>query len=448
MHEPYPFDDGFQVALCGLLTADLTWARRMVPLLRADGFSVPEVRTWVELSQQYLQDYHAAPTLVELRQCGHQVHVDGRLSMAKLSVLGQLLDQLEYAGRKNPAQSMGREFAEKSLLLEIRRERFTGALDGVMKLAREDCFEEAAQSLVDSLRGLGTDPYDPEKPGLILRKDGLLADGEEEGDEDALASVRHPTGIADLDSVMEGGLAAGELGVLMGLPKQGKSQGLLRIALTETRHGRVVVYYTMELSRRAVAARTVAALRNRPINSAWRLPTPKLLRLAGKAAGKYGGVLVVKKFPSGRADTRDIRKHLRVLARSWSLVPSMIIVDYVDITAPTTGEGGGLYEAGGQVCQDLKELAEEYRVPVWTASQAVRGGTEKELIGIGDVAHSFKKIHILDVMISINRTPDEVAAHQVRLFLAASRFCEDGVELGPYTTAYANARFLEEGWET
>ncbi len=58
---------------------------------------------------------------------------------------------------------------------------------------------------------------------------------------------------------------------------------------------------------------------------------------------------------------------------------------------------------------------------VLTATQTNRAGASKAVAKMDDVAEDFNKIRIADLVISINRTDEERAMGEARLFFAASR---------------------------
>ena len=62
-----------------------------------------------------------------------------------------------------------------------------------------------------------------------------------------------------------------------------------------------------------------------------------------------------------------------------------------------------------------------FRSPVWTATQAARRALSKELVTIADIAESYEKSNVADVIIALCQTREEKEADMLRLFAAKIR---------------------------
>lgn len=430
----YPFPESFQRALCNLLVSDLAWAHRVLPVLDDDGFSSAEPATLVKVARRFREEHQEAPSVVELRQAFAQGVYDGWLTAKQAERVGHLLEELEagvWLGR------LSRENAERVLLKEVRQRRFLSAFDQALGLAKQGQFEDVLGLFEDSYHVLGAANGVGDGHGLAFGQVHLPPR--------SLKRTRFPTGIAELDAALEGGLGAGELGVIAGLPKGGKSMCLLRVALHSALQGRPAVYYTLELSEEDVVARAAAALSGVLINEARRDGGAAMACLQQRLLAAQSA-FVVRHFPAGMACVRDVRRHLNQLHRQFSVKPGLVVVDYGDIFAAQNSIGKR-YDDLGTVYTDLRGLAEEMGIPVWTGSQGKRDAAEKEVVEMQDLAESFRKAHVADLIVGLCRSADEKTAEQLRLYIAACRFAADGVELGPFQTDYARGRFVAEGWE-
>lgn len=231
-----------------------------------------------------------------------------------------------------------------------------------------------------------------------------------------------PTGLIHLDIAMEGGLAAGELGVIVAPPNYGKSMALVNIG-----HGAMgpvskatVVHFSLEMSKTSVAKRYSA-------RSIFRFPKP------GDDLAEYGREFssIAKYFLPGQVriirmdgSIQDIRTRINRLI-DVGYEPDLIIVDYGDLIKPTRFRNDR-YSELGDVFQELRELGseEEYNCPVWTATQANRGSLGKEVITMADLAESFQKAMVADAMVAICQTRTEEQNGQGRLFVAKLRDAE------------------------
>jgi hypothetical protein len=108
------------------------------------------------------------------------------------------------------------------------------------------------------------------------------------------------------------------------------------------------------------------------------------------------------------------------------LNPDVIIVDYADLLRGTGAEKR--HELEG-IYEDLRGLAGEYEVPVWTASQANRSALEEDVIGAEKIAESYGKVMVADFVISLSRKVQDKLAGTGRWHVIKNRFGPDGITL-------------------
>jgi len=104
--------------------------------------------------------------------------------------------------------------------------------------------------------------------------------------------------------------------------------------------------------------------------------------------------------------------------------PDLIIVDYADLLR---GTGKEIRHELGNIYEDLRGLAGEYEVPVWTASQANRSALEDDVIGAEKIAESYSKIMTADFVLSLSRKIEDKIAGTGRWHVIKNRFGPDGI---------------------
>ena len=106
--------------------------------------------------------------------------------------------------------------------------------------------------------------------------------------------------------------------------------------------------------------------------------------------------------------------------------PDMVIIDYGDLLRPMRylkekrNELESIYE-------ELRAIATEYEVPVWTASQTNRSGLNAEVITMESISEAFNKCFVADFIFTISRTIDDKAVNGGRVFVAKNRNGPDGI---------------------
>lgn len=249
------------------------------------------------------------------------------------------------------------------------------------------------------------------------------------------------TDLVDLDSLMSGGLKAGQLGIWMGPTGAGKSIALVHCGKRAVVGGMKVLHYTLELSAQDIADRYDAAWTHSNISHLDHYGTGISDRIT-QLADKHGfhGRLMIKGYPTGMASVNTIRGHLRMLETvGW--VPDVIIVDYLDLLKPLTNYNDE-YADLGAIAKDLRGLGIEQEVPLWSATQTNRAGFNQEIVDIEHMGDSIKKAQIADLIIALCRTREEKINNIMRLFFAKNRNGPDKVEV-EIRTDYAKMCFFD-----
>lgn len=244
------------------------------------------------------------------------------------------------------------------------------------------------------------------------------------------------TGIKGLDKVIVG-LGPGEEGVIMAAPKGFKSGTLTHLGGAAMSQRLKVVYYTFELAKHRVIERferKFAGIFRKQLIDEHR----KIERVL-KRINVIGGGLLVKEYPMKRATVDDLYSHLE-LVQSEGYKPDMIVVDYGAIMRPM--ERGEPHQQITGIYANLRGLAQEFCVPLWTAAQVNRKGVSKKIIKMDDVAEAFGIIPVCDVAIAICQTPEERQLNQARLFVAANRN-EMGYQTVPIVIDYDRMRIKQ-----
>jgi replicative DNA helicase len=238
-----------------------------------------------------------------------------------------------------------------------------------------------------------------------------------------LTRVCCPTGLDQLDKkeVLNGGLARGEIGVITAPTGVGKSHWLVHCGAEALKRGKNVLHYTFELTETAVGVRYDSHLCG--INSTDVID--KKEEILSRYEGNDYGRLIIKEYPTGSASIITIKNHLEKLAMK-DFKPGLIVIDYADIMR-STRQYDSLRHELKLIYEELRNLAMELKIPIWTASQANREASDKEVVGLGNMSEAYGKAMVADVVLSISRKQLEKATGAARLFVAKNRAGQDGV---------------------
>jgi replicative DNA helicase len=226
------------------------------------------------------------------------------------------------------------------------------------------------------------------------------------------------TGWNVVDDLMDGGLGPGELGVFVAPAGIGKSWGLVNVAANAVKKGLNVCFYTLELSAPYVGLRfdsvfTGIAAQNLKYH----------IEEVKECVEKLEGNLIVKYYPTKSATVNTVKAHLD-RCHMQGFKPDIIVVDYADLLR---GNGKEIRHELGNIYEDLRGLAGEYEIPVWTASQANRSALEDDVIGAEKIAESYSKIMTADFVLSLSRKIEDKVAGTGRWHVIKNRFGPDGI---------------------
>jgi len=241
-----------------------------------------------------------------------------------------------------------------------------------------------------------------------------------------IKSVRNPVPFLEgFDHKIGGGLAPGELGVILAATGGGKSMMLVKGAATALSHGKSVLYYSMELAEVSIANRFDSCLTGHKLNVLHQFP--QAVRDKVKEIYQIGGKLIIKEYPTGTASVNTIRSHVKHLERE-GFIPDVIFIDYADIMKPTTTFQEKRF-ALTSIYEALRALSMELNVPIWTASQASRAAINESKFDLKVISESLGKAQTADVILGIGRSDDDKLKRKAQLLCLKNRNGEDGYSL-------------------
>ncbi len=229
--------------------------------------------------------------------------------------------------------------------------------------------------------------------------------------------------MAGLDELIGGGLSPGELGVVIAPPGGGKSMALVKFASTALLQGKKVVYYTLELSEEVVGQRFDACINDIRLKNVWDYPEHISEKLDDLA--KLGGGLKIKEFLEGGVTVNTIKAHLKTLEIE-GFIPDVIFVDYLGLMKPL-GSYAEKRHALTDIAEGLRNIANNMRVPLWSAHQTNRTAIQEERINTAHVGESLGIIATVDLALGLGR-PDEMKENnQAMLGIIKNRLGQDGI---------------------
>jgi len=390
------FGHVFQAKIISSLLSDKKFIQTISDILEPDYFDSDANKWLCKTIRDYFFEYKTTPTLEVMK-----VKID---EMENEILQVSVVDNLKESWRN--VESTDLKFVQEQTLEFCRNQVMKNAIMDSVDLIEVGQYDQI-KKIVDEAMKAGSD--------RDLGHDYI------EGIEERLTKSTRDTvktGWDPIDEVMDGGLGAGELGVVVAPAGIGKTWCLQNIGAHSVKQGLNVVHYTLELNQNYVG------LRYDTVFSGVTTSDIKFYQDdVKKKIDALKGTLLIKYFPTKSASVQTLTSHLSQIEIQGTK-PDLVLVDYADILKGVGSEKRHVLE---NIYEDLRGLAGEIECPIWTASQANRSSLEEEIIDATKVAEAYSKVMIADFVVSVSRKVEDKIANTSRFHVIKNRFGIDGI---------------------
>ena len=392
------FGTSFQSKIIAALFRDVKFIQTINDILEPTMFDSDSNKWLVKIIREYFYEYKKQPTLEVLKFKIEEIDND----VLKAGVV----DKLREVWKNVEATDL--EFVQSETLDFCKNQTLKSAiLESVDLLENKDY--DGIKSIIDEAMKAGI-TRDLGHDYLVSLEDRLTLS--------ARTTVKTPWDV--VNDVMDGGLGVGELGVIVAPAGIGKSWTLQCLGADVLRQGKVVIHYTLELNQSYVGLRYDSIFTGVTTSNIKYYKDDVQAKLS-----KLPGKLLIKYFPTKSASVQTLGAHLKQIELS-GVKPDIVLVDYADILMPT-GNFREKRHALGNIYEDLRGLAGELEIPIWTASQANRSALEEDVIGADKIAEDYSKIMTADFVMSMSRKVEDKIANTGRFHIIKNRFGVDGI---------------------
>jgi len=235
-----------------------------------------------------------------------------------------------------------------------------------------------------------------------------------------------PFDISLLNTITKGGVSNKTLNIILAGTGVGKSLAMCHFAAANLTAGQDVLYITMEMAEERIAERIDANLFDVPIDQLETLPKDMFQTKINKLKTKTRGKLIVKEYPTASAHVGHFRALLDELKLKKDFKPDVIYIDYLNIcgSARMKGLGGSInsYSLIKAIAEEIRGLAVEHNVPIWSATQVTRTGFGNTDIELTDTSESFGLPATADLMLALISTEQLEGMNQVMVKQLKNRY--------------------------
>jgi archaellum biogenesis ATPase FlaH len=404
------FGHEFQSKCIASLISNQLFVERILDILTPDYFENDANRWIVQQVMDYFLKYKSCPTL--------QVFIIKTNEIKSDILNAAVVEQLKNV-YTNHIQSPDLKFISEQFLEFCKNQKMKNAIISSTDFLKLGEYDQIRRVVDDALkagmeRNLGHE---------------YLIDIEKRMSEMCRDTVK--TNWEVIDQLLDGGLARGELGFVVAPAGSGKSWLLTRLGAEAMRAGKNVVHITLELNENYVGLRYDSCFTGINFQD-----IRKNIEVVKKKIEEVPGKLFIKYFPIKTIASHTIKMHVERIQMLTNTKIDLIVVDYADLLRPATADkNANSYSEAGSVYEELRAVAGELQVPVWSASQSHRGAHEEDIIQAQNVADSYRKIMTGDFVISLSRKMEDKQVSTARIHVIKNRFGADGMTFPAYFDA-------------
>lgn len=237
---------------------------------------------------------------------------------------------------------------------------------------------------------------------------------------------RIPFDLEYFNDITKGGVPKKTLNIALAGTGVGKSLFMCHVAANALTQCKNVLYITMEMAEERIAERIDANLMNLPIDQLETISKDMFDSKIAKIAQRNVGKLIVKEYPTGAAHVGHFRALLNELKLKKNFVPDIIFIDYLNICSSSRmkGLGGSIntYSYIKSIAEEIRGLAVEFNVPIFSATQTTRSGFGNTDVGLEDTSESFGLPATADFMFALVSTEELEKLGQIMVKQLKNRY--------------------------
>ena len=227
------------------------------------------------------------------------------------------------------------------------------------------------------------------------------------------------------NQITNGGTPTKTLNIVMAGTGVGKSLFLCHHAANCLKQNQNVLYITCEMAEERIAERIDANLLDVTLDTLRELPKTVYEKKMNNLSAGVKGKLIIKEYPTATANVNHFRFLLDELQLKRKFKPDIIFVDYLNICASArlkNGNNVNSYMYVKSIAEELRGLAVEYGVPLFSATQTTRSGYSSTDVGLEDTSESFGLPATADFMIALISTEELAEMNQIMVKQLKNRY--------------------------
>jgi replicative DNA helicase len=395
----------FQLQLLNQIIVDKDFSHSILDVIENNYFENKYFKIIMQMVKEYYLKYDHTPSFETLEQVTKSELQQATASKIVLDTIKKIKD----------APIDGVLFVQEKALKFCKQQELQKVMGKAQKIIDGGEFEnyDTLEEMVKTALQVGA--KDTSMLDVFSNLDQVLED-----------DYRHPIpmGIPGIDRLLKGGLAKGEIGVILAPTGVGKSTVLTKISNHAFNLGFNVLQIFFEDNPKVI---------QRKHFTLWTKVHPddlsekkdEVMKKVNEIQESMPNKLILKKLPSDTMTMLQIKNQIRKMV-SDGIKVDMIVLDYIDCIVPEKNLGDE-WKSEGSVMRAFEAMCHEMNIVGWTATQGNRSSISSEVVTTDQMGGSIKKAQVGHVIISVAKTLQQKEMKLATIAITKSRIGDDGV---------------------
>ena len=395
----------FQLQLLNQIVVDKDFSHSILDVIENNYFENKYFKIIIQMVKEYYLKYDHTPSFETLEQITKSELQQATASKIVLDTIKKIKDA--------PIDGVG--FVQEKALKFCKQQELQKVMGKAQKIIDGGEFEsyDTLEEMVKTALQVGS-------------KDTSILDVFSNLDQVLEEDYRHPVpmGIPGIDRLLKGGLAKGEIGVILAPTGVGKSTILTKMANHAFNLGFNVLQIFFEDNSKVI---------QRKHFTLWTKIHPddlsekkdEVMAKVKEIEDSMPNKLILKKLPSDTMTMLQIKNQIRKMI-SDGIKIDMVVLDYIDCVVPDKNLGDE-WKSEGSVMRAFEAMCHEMNIVGWTATQGNRSSISSEVVTTDQMGGSIKKAQVGHVIISVAKTLQQKELKLATIAITKSRIGDDGV---------------------
>jgi replicative DNA helicase len=397
--------NNFQIQLLNQIILDKEFSHSIIDVIENNYFENKYFKIIIQMVKEYYKKYEHTPSFDTLEQVA-------KSELQQETAVKVVLDTIK---KIKDAPIDGVDFVQEKALKFCKQQELQKVMKKAQKIIEGGEFEN-----YDTLEEMVREAL------LVGSKDTTTMDVFSNLDQVLDEDYRHPIpmGIPGIDRLLKGGLAKGEIGVILAPTGVGKSTILTKISNHAFNLGFNVLQVFFEDNPKVI---------QRKHFTLWTKIHPdelsekkeEVMNKVKEIKEKMPNTLDLKKLPSDTKTMTQIKNEVRKMIADGIKI-DMIVLDYIDCIVPDKNLGDE-WKSEGSVMRGFESMCHELNLVGWTATQGNRASISSEVVTTDQMGGSIKKAQVGHVIITVAKTLQQKEMKLATIAITKSRVGDDGV---------------------